>query len=97
MPHLIFCRIPVHNFNLCWLKHLLISVVDVGPMNPYQPIPFHILSFVVFQSRILIYDGSNISDEIAEEKKYMRGIWIVSEIDQCKRTCILKKPSHQTL
>ena len=43
----------------------LISVVDVvGPMNPYQPIPFHILSFAVFQSRILIY-----ADEIAEEKK----------------------------
>ena len=45
----------------------LISVVDVvGPMNPYQPIPFHILSFAVFQSRILIYAGSN---EIVEEKK----------------------------
>ena len=37
----------------------LISVVDVvGPMNPYQPIPFHILSFAVFQSRILIYLSS---------------------------------------
>ena len=36
----------------------LISVVDVvGPMNPYQPIPFHILYFAVFQSRILIYAG----------------------------------------
>ena len=22
IPHLIFCRIPVQNFNLCWLKHL---------------------------------------------------------------------------
>ena len=44
----------------------LISVVDVviTPMNPYQPIPFHILSFAVFQSRILIYAG-----EIAEEEK----------------------------
>ena len=33
----------------------LISVVDVviTPMNPYQPIPFHILSFAVFQFRIL--------------------------------------------
>ena len=40
----------------------LISVVDVvGPMNPYQPIPFHILSFDVFQSRILIYASSNDS------------------------------------
>ena len=41
----------------------LISVVDVviRPMNPYQPIPFHILSFAVFQSRILIYAGSNDS------------------------------------
>ena len=40
----------------------LISVVDVviTPMNPYQPIPFHILSFAVFQSRILIYAWSNI-------------------------------------
>ena len=44
-----------------------ISVEDVvGPMNPYQPIPFHILSFAVFQSRILIYAGS---DEIAGEEK----------------------------
>ena len=61
----------------------LISVIDVvGPMNPYQPIPFHILSFDVFQSRILIYASSNIyisyisngrvhkSDEIAEEEKF---------------------------
>ena len=47
----------------------LISVVDVvGPMNPYRTIPFHILSLAVFQSRILIYAGSNIY-EIAEEKK----------------------------
>ena len=46
----------------------LISVVDVvGPMNPYQPIPFHILSFAVFQSRILMYAGS--TSEIAEKKK----------------------------
>ena len=30
----------------------LISVVDVviTPMNPYQPIPFHILSIAIFQS-----------------------------------------------
>ena len=54
------------------LVHRLISVVDVvGPMNPYQPIPFHILSFAVFQSRILIYAGSNIYNEIAEEKKIL--------------------------
>ena len=46
------------------LNSRLILVVDVvGPMNPYQPIPFHILSFAVFQSRILIYLSS------AEEKK----------------------------
>ena len=41
----------------------LISVVDVvGPVNPYQPIPFHMLSLAlaVFQSRILIYAGSDI-------------------------------------
>ena len=45
--------------NVC---NRLISVVDVviTPMNPYQPIPFYILSFAVFQSRILIYAGSNI-------------------------------------
>ena len=46
------------------MRGRLISVVDVvGPMNLYQPIPFHILSLAVFQSRILIYAGS-----IAEEK-----------------------------
>ena len=58
-----------------WLKSVIYiidastpSVVDVvGPMNPYQPIPFHILSLAVFQSRIFVYAGSNI--EIAEEKK----------------------------
>ena len=47
----------------CKYSYRLISVVDVvGPMNPYQPIPFHILSFDVFQSRILIYASSNIYD-----------------------------------
>ena len=56
------------DFLSLYLFPRLISVVDVvGPMNPYQPIPFHILSFAVFQSRILIYAGST-SDEIAEEK-----------------------------
>ena len=45
----------------CWVLARLISVVDVvGPMNPYQPIPFHILSFAVFQSRILIYASLNM-------------------------------------
>ena len=47
-----------------WLLYLrLISVVDVDiiPMNPLQPLPFPILSFAyIFQSRILIYAGSNI-------------------------------------
>ena len=39
----------------------LISVLYfVGTTNPYQPMTFHILSFAVFQSRILIYAGSNI-------------------------------------
>ena len=37
------------------------------------------------------------SDEIAEEKKYLRGIWIFSEIDQYKRKVYAKNPSHQTL
>ena len=48
----------------------LISVVDVviTPMNLYRPVPFHVKSFAVFQSRILIYAGSNIY-EIAEEEK----------------------------
>ena len=61
-----------HIINRVFLKRMksaissfcrrLISVVDVvGPMNPYQPIPFNILSFDVFQSRILIYASSNIS------------------------------------
>ena len=31
------------------------------------------------------------SDEIAEEKKYLRGIWIFSEIDQYERKCVCKK------
>ena len=63
-------------FGLTWLKMLidgrLISVVDVviTPMNPYQPIPFHILSFAVFQSRILIYAGSNIYD-----RRRRKSIW----------------------
>ena len=43
---------------MLWTR--LISVLDVviSPMNPYQPIPIHILSSAVFQSRILIYAGS---------------------------------------
>ena len=43
-----------------WRADRLVSVVDVviTPKNPYQPIPFHIFSFAVFQSRILIYAGS---------------------------------------
>ena len=57
-----------------WYSLRLISVVDVvGPMYPYQPMPFHILSFDVFQSRILIYASSTSNDEIAEEEKYLRG------------------------
>ena len=66
----LFAGIPEIIFGLSLLKkrsrqqNRLISVVDVviTPMNPYQPIPFHILSFAVFQSRILIYAGSNIYD-----------------------------------
>ena len=45
----------------CFPSGRLISVVDVvGPMNPYQLIPFHILSLAVFQFRILIYAGSKV-------------------------------------
>ena len=43
----------------------LISVVDVdiNPLNPYQPLPFQILSFAnIFQSKILLYAGSNIDN-----------------------------------
>ena len=52
-------------------KFRLISVVDVvtTPMNPYQPIPFHILTFAVFQSRIVFYVGSNIEEEEEEEEE----------------------------
>ena len=35
----------------------------ITPMNTYQPIPFHIIYSAVFQSRILIYAGSNIAEE----------------------------------
>ena len=62
------CR---YDIPQCTSQTRLISVVDVviTPMNPYQPIPFHILSFAVFQSRILIYASSTSTDEIAEEEK----------------------------
>ena len=62
------------NQQACIYKIRLISVVDVviTPMDPYQPIPFHILSFAVFQSRILIYAGSNIAEEEKVfERKYL--------------------------
>ena len=65
---LCFARIKLQKMQSLVKRPRLISVVDVvGPMNPYQPIPFHILSFAVFQSRILIYLSS--TDKIAEEKK----------------------------
>ena len=37
-------------------------------MNPYQPIPVHILSFAVIQSRVLVYAGTNLT----EKEKYLR-------------------------
>ena len=49
--------------NECTPPHRLTSVVDIeiAPMNPYQPLPLHILSYMLtFQSRILIYADSNI-------------------------------------
>ena len=52
--------------------YLLISGedVDITPMIPYQPLPFHILSFAkLFQSIILIY----------ALRKYLRGILLFSE------------------
>ena len=73
----------------------LISGVDVviTPMNPYQPIPFNILSFVVFQSRILIYAGSNIyvlRGRIDLVKKHIN-------INNIKNIYMNKIISHQTL
>ena len=50
-------------FEIHWIQSRLISIVDVTSMNPYQPLPFHILSFAhIFQSRSLIYADSNICD-----------------------------------
>ena len=45
--------------------------VDIVRMNPYQPlaIPHLILIKLKFQSRILIYAGSNIYDELVVEEK----------------------------
>ena len=59
------CVALLHKKTVLSLETRLISVIDVTitPMNPHQPIPFHIISFVVFQYRILIYAGSNISSD----------------------------------
>ena len=87
---------------LCTMQGRLISVVDVviTPMNPYQLIPFHILSFAVFQSRILIYAGSNIAEEQKKER-YLRGrIYLVNKninINNIKNIYMNKIISHQTL
>ena len=79
----------------------LISVVDVviTPMNPYQPIPFHILSFAVFQSRILIYASSTRD---SRRRKYLRGrIDLVKKksinINNIKNIYMNQIISHQTL
>ena len=63
-------RVWDKSFCIGLLKPRLISVIDVviTPMNPYQPIPFHILSFAVFQSRTLIYAGSNAEEKVFERK-----------------------------
>ena len=66
-------------------------------MNPYQQIPFHILSFAVFQSRILIYAGSNIAEK---EKVFERRIELVKKdinINNMKNIYMNKIISHQTL
>ena len=89
------CSVYLHNSRL-------ISVVDVviTPMNPYQPIPFHILSFAVFQSRILNY-ASSPSDEIAEEEKVFERKDRLSlkniNINTIKNIYMNKIISHQTL
>ena len=45
--HLVWYFPPALKYDIViWRARRLISVVDVvGPMNPYQPIPFHILFF----------------------------------------------------
>ena len=73
----------------------LISVVDVviTLMNAYQPIPFHILSFAVFQSRILIYAGhSSREKRILEEYGYL-----VNKINMSENIYMQEKKSHHTL
>ena len=52
-------------------KLRLISVVDVviTPMNPYQPIPFHILFFLPCSSPEFYFMLAQTSDEITEEEK----------------------------
>ena len=68
-------------------------------MNPYQPIPFHILSFAVFQSRILNYASS--TSEIAEEEKVFERKDRLSlkniNINTIKNIYMNKIISHQTL
>ena len=59
IPRVICCMWWLaHVLDLPFLFKSLISVVDVdiAPMNPYQPLPFHIISYA----------------NIPEEKKYLR-------------------------
>ena len=61
-----------------------VVVVDIAAINPYQPLPLHILFLLTFQSRILIYASSNIyDDEIAKEQRvFERNIVILVKIYQ---------------
>ena len=44
---------------------ILVVDVNIAPMNPYQPLPFHILSTAnIFQTRILIYAASEIRSHV---------------------------------
>ena len=86
IPHLIFCRIPVQNFNLCWLKHISRRCCRTYESIPTNTIPHLIFCRIPVQKFNLCW--------LAEEKKYLRGIWIFSKIDQYEQKCIYAKQTH---
>ena len=100
---IVFLVVLCSSSSLCHRLVRLISGVDVdiAPMKAYQPLQFHTLSFAnIFQSRVLIYAGSNLYDEIAEEKKVFESnmVILVKDINMSKKISICKRiTSHQTL
>ena len=95
---IVFLVVLCSSSSLCHRLVRLISVVDVdiAPMKAYQPLQFHTLSFAnIFQSRILIYAGSNLYDEIAEEKKVFESnmVILVKDINMSKKY-LYAKESH---